>query len=402
MKKQTVFLEQIHIKNFMSLRDVVLPLKRLTVLVGPNASGKSNILRSLELLKRMMYAENPPPADFIRNVLWTGSANNISFQFQMKKHEIPINYRLELKTISEDENQIALEELIVDKVNVISVKNGRGKVRDEDDKNPTLYRPSKPKLALKTASDYGNKPVTNALTEFIRGWEFYDFEPDIMRGGDIFHRKINREINRNSKRSDRLPGFNDDGSALRDILSYLSENDKKCFDSVNEAFESCTKLKIEYRNSDGDDDDDLYVWEGCEHPVSLRKASDGTMRLLAYHVLANLPELPSLIAIEEPERNLHSAALKEIASILERLSERTQVIITTHSSQLLDAFNPENLSDQLGVLLLQNIPGKGTKVINLEEKRKDREALNGWMTDFGIGSAVFDSELLQDFAENRL
>ncbi len=115
-----------------------------------------------------------------------------------------------------------------------------------------------------------------------------------------------------------------------------------------------------------------------------------------------LPELPSLIAIEEPERNLHPAALKEIASILERLSERTQVIITTHSSQLLDAFNPENLSDQLGVLLLQNIPGKGTKVINLEEKRKNREALNGWMSDFGIGSAVFDSELLQDITESRL
>jgi len=345
-----------------------------------------------------MYAEAPPSANFIRNVLWAGRAKNISFQFQMKKHEIPINYRLELKTISEDQNQIGVEQLIVGSVKVISVKNGRGEVRDEDNKNPTPYRPSKPKLALKTASDYGNKPVTNALTEFIRGWEFYDFEPDKMRGGDVFYRKIKRS----SKRSDRLPGFDDDGSALRDILSYLSENDKKCFDSVNEAFESCTKLKIEYRNGDGDDDDNLYVWEGCEQPVSLRKASDGTIRLLAYQVLANLPELPSLIAIEEPERNLHPAALKEIASILERLSERTQVIITTHSSQLLDAFNPENLSDQLGVLLLQNIPGKGTKVINLEEKRKNREALNGWMSDFGIGSAVFDSELLQDITESRL
>ena len=54
MSKEKVFLEKIHIKNFLSLRDVGLPLKPLTVLVGPNASGKSNILNALGLLNRMM------------------------------------------------------------------------------------------------------------------------------------------------------------------------------------------------------------------------------------------------------------------------------------------------------------------------------------------------------------
>ena len=399
MKEQPVFLEQIHIRNFLSLRDAVLPLKRLTVLVGPNASGKSNILSSLKLLRRMISSATSPLAKYIPNMVWAGGADDIEFQLQMKSDNIPIHYRLVLRTEYQDENRIGIEELVIGKVKVISVENGRGEVNDEDDKNPTRYCPSKPKLALGSASDYGNKPVTSALIEFIRGWKFCDFEPDIMREGD---NDTDTFTERKSKLFDRLPMLDGDGYNLKDILSYLSEKDRVRFDSVNEAFEACTKRKIEYRNNDGDDDDNLYVCEGCEHPVSLRKASDGTMRLLAYQVLANLPELPSLIAIEEPERNLHPAALKEIASILERLSERTQVIITTHSSQLLDAFNPENLSDQLGVLLLQNIPGKGTKVINLEEKRKDREALNGWMSDFGIGSAVFDSELLQDITESRL
>ena len=108
---------------------------------------------------------------------------------------------------------------------------------------------------------------------------------------------------------------------------------------------------------------------------------------------------PPFIAIEEPERNLHPGALTDIANVLEQLAESTQVIITTHSSQLLDAFNPENLSDSLGVLLLRNRPGYGTEVINLEDIRGDRAALNGWITDFGIGSAIFDSELLQDLME---
>jgi predicted ATPase len=131
----------------------------------------------------------------------------------------------------------------------------------------------------------------------------------------------------------------------------------------------------------------------------LERASDGTLRLIAYHILLNQAEHPSLIAIEEPERNLHPGALKESGSILDQLAEQTPVIITTHSSQLLDTFNPDDLSDKLGVLLLQNKPGIGTEVMNLEEVSQDRKALKGWIEDFGIGSAIFHSELLQDVME---
>ena len=48
-------------------------------------------------------------------------------------------------------------------VNVISVQSGEGKVKDENDKNITTYKSNK--LALRSAGDYGDKPVTSALTE---------------------------------------------------------------------------------------------------------------------------------------------------------------------------------------------------------------------------------------------
>ena len=53
-------------------------------------------------------------------------------------------------------------------------------VQDEDGSNHTNYKSNK--LALQSAGDYGNKPITRALTEFIKGWEFYDFQPGHMRG----------------------------------------------------------------------------------------------------------------------------------------------------------------------------------------------------------------------------
>ena len=141
--------------------------------------------------------------------------------------------------------------------------------------------------------------------------------------------------------------------------------------------------------------------EGYEKSYSIgRRASEGTLRLIAYYILLNEPELPPLIAIEEPERNFHPGALTDIANVLEQIAQYSQVIITTHSSQLLGAFNPESLGDSLGVLLLRNRPGFGTEVLNLEDYRGKKKALDGWIADFGIGSAVFDSGLLPDEMED--
>ena len=72
MSEKQVFLEEVHIKNFLSLRDVPLLLKPLTVLVGPNASGKSNVLSALNLFNKMIVAEKLPPVEFIQDHLWAG------------------------------------------------------------------------------------------------------------------------------------------------------------------------------------------------------------------------------------------------------------------------------------------------------------------------------------------
>ena len=391
MSEMQTFLKSVHIENYLSLRDVELPLKPLTVLVGPNASGKSNALSALSLLNTMMIAEKLPPVDIIRDFLWAGEGSYIAFQLHAKVGGIPTVYQLELKAEADD--PAADEGLLVRDVKVISIQSGQGMVQDEDGKNETRYKSNK--LALKSAGDYGDKPITSALTEFLRGWEFYDFRPELMRGHlSRFSFFIGEVIPDKPKELYDSPKLDNDGSTLSVLLSYWYENDRERFDSVSESLADCTHLRIDQCAIDGDNQ--LCLLEGYEKPIPLKRASDGTLRLVAYYILLNEPELPPLIAIEEPERNLHPGALTDIANVLEQIAERTQVIITTHSSQLLDAFNPENLSDSLGILLLHNHPGQGTEVINLEDIRGDRAALDGWMTDFGIGSAIFNSKLLQD------
>ena len=390
MSKQKAFLEKVHIKNYRSLRNVTLPFKPLTVLVGPNASGKSNTLTALRLFNGMLKIETPPTTfDFFQDRLWAGGADHITCELHAKVKEKPAHYKLEFK--ANGDNLSIDEELLVNTIKVISIQDGNGQVWDEDGKKETKYTSNK--LALRSASDYGHKPITSILTEFIQGWEFYDFEPNHMRTNSDRSSSGTKDI----RESLRLNPY---GVNVPDILWDWYENSPEDFRYVSEALATATNINIDYRKIDGGSQ--LCLLEGYKDPLPLTGASDGTLRLLAYNTLLNQSELPPLITIEEPERSLHPGALKEIAYILEKLAEQTQVIITTHSSQLLDTFSSESLSDSLGVLLLRNRPGLGTEVINIEDIRDKREALAGWIADFGIGSAVFDSGLLQDLMEEPI
>ncbi len=390
MSEQKAFLEKVHIKNFLSLRNVTLPFKPLTVLVGPNASGKSNILDAFQFLNEIMAHEPVPPVEEIQDFLWAGEANRISFQLRAKVENTLTQYEVDVK--AEVDKPFVTEKLLINSLKVISIQNGVGKVWDEDGRNETTYNSNK--LALGSAGDYGNKPITSTLTAFIKKWEFYDFQPRRIRRGLTRFSPVTKDGHKET------PKLDDEGLILSMLLSHWYESDRERFDSVSGSLADSTNLRIDLCIIDGVNQ--LCLLEEYKKPIPLAGTSDGTLRLVSYYTLLNQSELPPLIAIEEPERNLHPGALMDVANVLEQLAERTQVIITTHSSQLLDTFSSKSLSDSLGVLLLRNRPGLGTEVLNIEDIRDKREALAGWIADFGIGSAVFDSGLLQDLMEEPL
>ena len=388
MSKENVFLKNVHIKNYLSFQDVTLPFKPLTVIVGPNASGKSNVLSALYLLKTMTVDEGLPAEEFIQKSLWAGEGQKYSFDLHAKVEENQTLYHLEMKP--SPNFPFHAEQLSVNGINVISIQDGHGVVHDENGENELKYNSNE--LALRSAGNYGNKPVTRTLAEFIKKWQIYDFMPDFIRSSLALFSPAKTE-------SRELPKLDTYGIDLPKVLWNWHKNSPESFRNVSDALAYSTHRKIDQRPIDGKNQ--LCLLEGYKNPIPLESASDGTLRLVAYNILLNEPELPPLIAIEEPERNLHPGALTEIANVFEQIAQRSQVIITTHSSQLLDAFNPESLSDSLGVLLLRNRPGFGTEALNLEDCSDKGEALEGWIADFGIGSAIFDSGLLQDEMEDK-
>ena len=194
MSQRDAFLEKVHISNFLSFNEVELPLKPLTVLVGPNASGKSNVLEVLHVLHWMLLQGTLPTIRMIQHSPPAGTGDRSTFQFQIQVGDSRAEYDLALKAESDnhlseggsaisDEEMIRMhvvdEELRVDDVDVISLQDGQHILKDENGKHATPYNPKT--LALKAAGDYGDKPITRAVAEFIQRWEFYAFDSKLIR-----------------------------------------------------------------------------------------------------------------------------------------------------------------------------------------------------------------------------
>ena len=101
--------------------------------------------------------------------------------------------------------------------------------------------------------------------------------------------------------------------------------------------------------------------------------SDGTLRMMSLVTLLLQPELPSLILIDEPEIGLHPAAVSILADLLKKASEKTQIIVSTQSIDLVNRFSPEDII--VGDYL------KNQSVF----KRLNTEELKSWLDDYTLG-----------------
>jgi predicted ATPase len=118
----------------------------------------------------------------------------------------------------------------------------------------------------------------------------------------------------------------------------------------------------------------VFFSEG-DFSVPATRLSDGTLRYLCLLAILCDPEPPPLICIEEPELGLHPDILPKLADLLLFASERTQLIVTTHSDLLVDAMTecPEN------VIVCEKHDGKS------EMHRLKRDDLSNWLAKYRLG-----------------
>ena len=127
----------------------------------------------------------------------------------------------------------------------------------------------------------------------------------------------------------------------------------------------------------------LYLEEEGGIEVSAARLSDGTLRYLALLVILLDPNPPPLIAIEEPELGMHPDVIPKLAELLIDASERTQLVVTTHSRMLVDCLQlvPES------IVVCEKHDGESSF------ERLDRIRMEAWLEIFSLGELWSKGEL---------
>ncbi len=329
------FIHRVKLRNYKSIAWCDVALGPLVILVGPNGSGKSNFLDALALTRQALDVtldhalRERGGINEVRRRSGGYPANfAVELHFTLPDGARQGHYGFEVSSQSSGGFSVRSETCTVGPSDAIGeptrfvVKDG--KVTDTN-VEVRLPRPMSDRLFLVNASSIDEfRPVYDALTDMA----FYSFAPDVMRWPQAPD-----------------PGYvlDSDGHNLASVLAALEKRNPQSHQRIQQYLRKVTPgVESVERNTVGNLETLWFRQQvaGQKSPWKFPaiNISDGTLRALAVltALLQGDGESPSLIGIEEPEIALHPAAAGILWDAMEDGQDRAQVLVTTHSPDLLD------------------------------------------------------------------
>lgn len=363
-------LKSIRIRRYRSILDEEIELGRLNVLIGPNASGKSNVLDALKFMadgvRERDFAGPVNDRGGIVHLGWKGeaahevelsgcfAAGEFTFEWivalRRKGFEFDVTERLYRVAPGKPREQL------------LQTAAGRGKWRSA---GKDVEVREKPTICSVAAAAADAAFPARDVVDFVRGWKFFDPSPMMLRRAcDIA--------------GPEPEGLETSGRNLAARLHALWESDRQTFDRIVRVTRSILGMPESIETRPSEDGRVYFVQRepGLAYPVHQVGASSGTLRMLAL-VTALFGEGGStLVGIEEPENHIHPSALSAFAEHIRKAVERVEVVITTHSPILLD-----RLGDPAAVCLVSRGEDGSTEV-----RREDNpEAVRRALEESGLG-----------------
>jgi predicted ATPase len=336
-------IRRLAVKNFRSLADVEVELQPLTVLVGPNGSGKSNLVDVLRFV-RDAIARGLDSAILDRGGLgslrrWVGRGKppDIQIDLTIVGPTWQGDYGFALTGDRGQGHRVKWERLrfVAGQEKDVHIEFKRGKLVaakgfvDAPQGNALLEQMTELSSRYLVAFDASRYfRVEGGMTaNFVNDMSFYAIFPNVLRAPQpLFHPYPLEESGMNLASVLRDVEKGNGGTTHEALCAALQrvvpEVDRY---SVAEAG-SYLVTKLHHRTSGGG---------GAGPAFELARESDGTLRMLG--ILTALYQEPprSLLAIEEPEWAVHPGALSLLVDVLREASLRSQVIVTTHSPDLI-------------------------------------------------------------------
>ncbi|SOD60620.1 Predicted ATPase [Streptomyces zhaozhouensis] len=330
-------IESIKVENYRVLQSVeIKKLKPFTVLVGPNGSGKSTLFDVFAFMEACFTSGIRHAWDKrggARQLRSRGAKGPIAVQISYREQSDSklLTYRLE---IDEERGRpvVAREFLRWTRSagpgrpsHILDFRQGAGYFADDETGVRTQEHLDGPdKLAVNALGQFKSHPRVAALRRFISGW--YLSYLSVAEG-------------RKSPAAGPQERLSQSGDNISNVLQYLSENHPERLRSVTEALRDTVPAleSVEYRTSP-DGRLVLFVKDApFDEPVLASNASDGTLKLLSYLTLLYDPDPAPFIGIEEPENHLYPSVLSGLAHQCRQSSERSQVLVTTHSHDFINS-----------------------------------------------------------------
>lgn len=369
-------LVDLRISHYKSLSDVALTdIQPVTVLVGCNGVGKSNVTDALRFLRDAVsqgldhavstrggiglirqysptkpfqisfdfgFVEDEDAAHVTRYQLTLTSLREGNFRVERERCEWfgPTDFEFdnEIDDVVECEFKVMLAER--NAKGHITLKIA-GKTVEQDNERP--MPPDTLTLGRRiTWLDFGGINFGSpALSKFILNFRFSSIYPNTLR---------------QPAPPDTDPILKENGANWASILRNLKKTSrgKQAWEQIKEMMQVVMPQledispqavggfilpRFKVREASGE-----------AHLFDPSQISDGTLRILGILLALYQTPHPSLMVIEEPEQTVNPALLALLADAFREVSERTQLLITSHSPHLIDCFEPENIQ----VVTMQN------------------------------------------------
>lgn len=335
-----MFVKELHISGYRSIRNIELRLGQLNVICGPNGCGKSNLYKAVKLLHEASCGQLSTALaeeGGIQKALWAGkkrtgeSRMNLSATLEDFDYELQIGFEdfprpggsiftldpwVKAESLWMTGHRRRPSSRIVERVNQMA---GMINFCGEKVRYPLSLDPHQ--SIFGQLAEPHLYPEVSQLREVLKGWRFYH-EFAVWPGSPLRLPQVGI----------RSPVLAHDGSNLAAAFETINEigNRELLHKVLNEAFPdseffidaSMGRFQV------------MMQREGIFRPLEATELSDGTLRFVCLAVAMLSPRPPAFMAFNEPENSLHPDLIPALAMLLAETSRYSQLWITSHSPEL--------------------------------------------------------------------
>jgi predicted ATPase len=368
-------LSEIRLRNLLSFgpTGIDLELGPLNVLIGPNASGKSNVIEAISLLQAMPLDLTEPIKDGggVADWLWRGAKKPtamVEVVVDNPQGTQPLRHAFEFTEIGQRfemvDERIENEHADGNQPTpyfYYQFQNGHPILNVRDEGRRALKRedvnPQQSILAQRRDPDQ-YREITFLATQYgkirlYRDWAFGRYTPP-------------RTPQKTDEKNDQLLPDSRNLALMVNKLKRYVRAKRKLVELLGSFINGVTDADVQLEGGTAQ----LFLEEGS-FSVPATRLSDGTLRFMCLLVILLNPEPPPLVCIEEPELGLHPDAINLVGELIIEASSKTQLIVTTHSDVLLDAMSEQPES----VIVCERYQGE-TKAHRLDGKQLEARLTN--------------------------